>query len=103
MGRTALGVGRRANKTANLWGDNHTRLCRLSRAEASLSSWGPDEKRTAQRGERRNDEPGGGSGNACVVAAIAPDKLPAAVAAVRPLRKRRGGLCLVTDAQSVRH
>jgi nitrogen regulatory protein PII len=55
------------------------------------------------RGERRNDEPGGGSGNACVVAAIAPEMLPAVVAAVRPLLKRRGGLCLVTDAQSVPH
>ncbi|MGB8166228.1 MAG: hypothetical protein WCF18_01975 [Chthoniobacteraceae bacterium] len=55
------------------------------------------------RGERRNDEPGGGGGNACVLIAATPVRTPAIVEAIRPILKRRGGICLVSDAQSVIH
>ena len=55
------------------------------------------------RGERRNDEPGGGAGNACILTAVPPEKAAALVEAVRPILKRRGGICLVSDASSVKH
>lgn len=55
------------------------------------------------RGERHNDEPGGGSGNACLLTAVEPGRCDEVVAAVRPILKRRGGICLVTDAEWVKH
>ena len=55
------------------------------------------------RGERRNDEPGGGSGNTCILTAIPPEKVAALVQVLRPILKRRGGICLVSDASSVVH
>jgi PII-like signaling protein len=55
------------------------------------------------RGERRNDEPGGGSGNTCILTAAPPEKAAALVEAVRPILKRRGGICLVSDAHWVIH
>ncbi len=56
-----------------------------------------------ERGERRNDEPGGGSGNACVLTAVAPEKVSGLIEAVRPILKKRGGVCLVSDAEWVIH
>ncbi len=56
-----------------------------------------------ERGERRNDEPGGGSGNACVLTAVPPEKVTALIEALRPILKRRGGMCLVSDAEWVIH
>ena len=55
------------------------------------------------RGERRNDEPGGGSGNTCILTATPPEKAIALIEAVRPILKRRGGICLVSDAHWVVH
>ena len=55
------------------------------------------------RGERRNDEPGGGSGNACVLTAVSNEQAEEVIESIRPVLKRRGGICLVTDAQSVIH
>ncbi len=55
------------------------------------------------RGERRNDEPGGGSGNACVLTAVSNEQAVEVIESIRPVLKRRGGICLVTDAQSVIH
>lgn len=55
------------------------------------------------RGERRNDEPAGGSGNACVLTALPPEKLSAFVEMIRPILQRRGGICLVSDAEWVDH
>jgi nitrogen regulatory protein PII len=55
------------------------------------------------RGERRNDEPSGGAGNACILTAVPPEKAAVLVEAVRPILKRRGGICLVSDASSVKH
>ncbi len=58
---------------------------------------------SGDRGERRNDEPGGGSGNSCILLAIAPEKSDAVIAAIRPILRRRGGVCLMSDAQWVVH
>lgn len=54
------------------------------------------------RGERRDDEPSGG-GNACVLVAVPADAFERVVALVRPVLKRRGGMCLVSDAHWVVH
>ena len=54
------------------------------------------------RGERRDDEPSGG-GNACVLVAVPEPRLPRLVELVRPVLKRRGGMCLVSDASWVLH
>ncbi|MEO6741875.1 MAG: transcriptional regulator [Chthoniobacteraceae bacterium] len=56
-----------------------------------------------ERGERRNDEPGGGSGNACILTAVPSEQAPALIEALRPVLKRRGGVCLVSDALWVIH
>lgn len=55
------------------------------------------------RGERRDDEPGGGSANACIVTAAPPELAAVLIEAVRPVLKARGGICLVSDAQWVIH
>jgi nitrogen regulatory protein PII len=55
------------------------------------------------RGERRNDEPGGGAGNACVLTAAPPEQASILIEAVRPILKKRGGVCLVSDAHWVVH
>lgn len=55
------------------------------------------------RGDRRNDEPGGGSGNACVLTAVSNEQAEEVIESIRPVLKRRGGICLVTDAQLVIH
>ena len=55
------------------------------------------------RGERRNDEPGGGSGNTCILTTTPPEKATALIEAIRPILKRRGGVCLVSDASWVKH
>ena len=60
-------------------------------------------KGAGDRGDRRDDEPGGGSGNACVLTTASPEKLTALIEAIRPILKRRGGVCLVSDAQWVVH
>ncbi len=58
---------------------------------------------SGDRGSRANDEPGGGSGNICLLTAVPPEKATSLVEAIRPILKRRGGICLVSDAQSVVH
>jgi hypothetical protein len=58
---------------------------------------------SGDRGTRANDEPGGGSGNICLLTAVPPEKSTLLVEAIRPILKRRGGICLVSDAQSVMH
>jgi nitrogen regulatory protein PII len=58
---------------------------------------------SGDRGERRNDEPGGGSGNACILAAVKQERVDSVVAAIRPILRRRGGVCLISDAHWVIH
>lgn len=55
------------------------------------------------RGERRNDEPAGGSGNTCILTTAPPEKAATLIEAIRPILKRRGGVCLVSDALWVKH
>lgn len=55
------------------------------------------------RGVRHNDEPAGGAGNACVLTTTPPEALEALVEKIRPLLKRQGGVCLVSDAEWVIH
>jgi hypothetical protein len=55
------------------------------------------------RGERFNDEPGGGNGNSCLLTAAEPAAVPALVEAIQPILRRRGGMCLISDAQWVLH
>jgi hypothetical protein len=55
------------------------------------------------RGERRDDEQGGGGGNACVLTAAPPETAMALIEAVRPILKKRGGVCLVSDVDWVVH
>jgi hypothetical protein len=55
------------------------------------------------RGARDNDEPGGGNGNACVLTVAPAADVQRLVEAIRPILKRRGGMCLVSDAMWVLH
>lgn len=55
------------------------------------------------RGVRGDDDLTGVFTNICLMVACPPEKLPALVETVRPLLKRTGGLCLVSDVQSVIH
>ena len=56
------------------------------------------------RGERRNDDPTGTFTN-CIIIVMCDDAEQASriVDGIRPLLTRSGGLCLVTDAWSVKH
>ena len=56
------------------------------------------------RGIRRADELAGDSSNAVFIIACEDEALVTQIAeAVRPLLRRSGGLCLVSDAQSLIH
>ncbi len=55
------------------------------------------------RGTRDDDEVTGVFGNVCVLCACPPPKVTALVDIVRPILKRSGGLCIVSDAQGVVH
>ena len=50
------------------------------------------------RGERRNDEPGRVFKNSLLLTAARPAILTDIIEAIRPILKRRGGICLVSDA-----
>jgi nitrogen regulatory protein PII len=58
---------------------------------------------SGDRGQRYNDEPGGGDGNACVLVAVPVEDVMRYVEAIRPILRRRGGICLVSDAHWVLH
>ncbi|MDP1579687.1 MAG: hypothetical protein Q8M02_05380 [Candidatus Didemnitutus sp.] len=55
------------------------------------------------RGPRDDDEVSGVFGNVCVLCACRPAQVTALVEVVRPILKRSGGLCIVSDAQGVIH
>lgn len=64
----------------------------------------PEVRGTGDRGERRADELAGDSSNCLIL--IACDNqvaVDAILEAVRPLLTRSGGICLVSDAQWLRH
>lgn len=55
------------------------------------------------RGIRADDDLTGVFTNICLVTACKAEQLPALVEGVRPLLKKTGGLCLVSDVLSVTH
>ena len=55
------------------------------------------------RGERSGDELTDVFRNCYVIVACAPDASTQIIEAVRPLLQRYGGVCLVSDAQWLRH
>ncbi len=55
------------------------------------------------RGVRGDDDLTGVFTNICLLVACRAEELPALIEKVRPLLKKTGGLCLVSDAQSVLH
>ena len=56
-----------------------------------------------ERGEQSGDEVTGVFTNALLLTTCDAERLPQLVEAIRPILRRRGGVCLVTDALSVRH
>ena len=56
-----------------------------------------------ERGEQSGDEVTGVFTNSLLLTTCDAEKLPQLVEAIRPILRRRGGVCLVTDALSVRH
>ncbi|MCB1701517.1 MAG: transcriptional regulator [Pseudomonadales bacterium] len=64
----------------------------------------PDVRGAGDRGERRADELSGDSSN-CLILIACDDQatVDSILEAVRPLLSRSGGICLVSDAQWLRH
>jgi len=56
-----------------------------------------------ERGERRDDELSGASGNSLLITTCAPEALEAVTGDLRPLLRRVGGICLVSDARWLVH
>jgi nitrogen regulatory protein PII len=56
-----------------------------------------------ERGVQSGDELTGVFKNSLLLVACDTDKVPALVEAIRPILKKRGGICLVSDAQWVMH
>ncbi|MGB5325720.1 MAG: DUF190 domain-containing protein [Pseudomonadales bacterium] len=64
----------------------------------------PDVRGAGDRGERRADELSGESSNCMILIACDDQALIEKILdAVRPLLSRSGGICLVSDAQWLRH
>ncbi len=81
-----------------------TLTAELRRAGAPGYTLVPEVRGAGDRGERRADELSGDSSNCLIV--IACDNLATVdtiLEAVRPLLSRSGGICLVSDAQWLRH
>ena len=58
---------------------------------------------SGERGRQLGDEITGVSSNHLIVTTCPPEKLDALVEDLRPLLARFGGMCLVSDAQWLRH
>jgi nitrogen regulatory protein PII len=56
-----------------------------------------------ERGSRTGDDLTDVFSNSYLLTACAPERVEAIVESVRPILKRRGGVCLVSDALWVRH
>ncbi len=64
----------------------------------------PDVRGAGDRGERRADELTGDSSNCLVIIACdQPDMVEEILESVRPLLSRSGGICLLSDANWLRH
>jgi nitrogen regulatory protein PII len=55
------------------------------------------------RGDRKDDELTGVFANICLMTAVEPARVVSVVEAIRPLIRKSGGLCLVSDVQGVAH
>ena len=55
------------------------------------------------RGMQSGDELTGVFTNTYLLTTCAPEKIEELVGSIRPVLKQSGGICLVSDAQSVRH
>lgn len=56
-----------------------------------------------ERGVQSGDELSSVFSNSLLLIACAPEKAPGIVEAIRPILKKRGGVCLVSDAMWVMH
>lgn len=56
-----------------------------------------------ERGERRDDEPSGSTSTSLLITTCRPEKLDLLLEDLRPLLKRYGGLCLVSEASWLIH
>lgn len=56
-----------------------------------------------ERGAQSGDDLTGVFQNSLVITACSPERVEALVESIRPILKRRGGVCLVSDAQWVIH
>jgi hypothetical protein len=56
-----------------------------------------------ERGEQSGDEISGVFTNSMLLTACASERLSSLAEAIRPILRRSGGVCLVSDALSVRH
>lgn len=63
----------------------------------------PDVIGKGERGLQSGDELTGVFKNSYMLTTCAPDQLDRLVAAIRPILKKRGGVCLISDAQWVMH
>jgi hypothetical protein len=71
----------------------------------SLSGWTQlrVEAGAGDRGERRDDELSGISTNSLLITTCAPEALEALAEDLRPLLRRYGGVCLVSEARWLLH
>jgi nitrogen regulatory protein PII len=76
----------------------------LQRAGAPGYTLIPDVRGSGDRGVRRADELSGDSSNCMVIVACDDDPtIERILEAVRPLLARSGGMCLISEAQWLRH
>jgi nitrogen regulatory protein PII len=73
--------------------------------EAGVSGYTvlPNARGRGERGARRADELTGALENAYVFTACPPEEADRVVEAITPMLERFGGICLVSDAEWVRH
>lgn len=74
-------------------------------ARAGLTGWTLVRNATGagERGQRHGDGITGVSSNHVIVTTCPPDELDALMEEIRPLLTTYGGMCLVSDAQWLRH
>ena len=58
---------------------------------------------SGERGEQLGDDITGVSNNNYILTTCAPERLAEVTAALRPLLRRFGGICLVSEARSLTH
>ncbi len=63
----------------------------------------PEVTGKGERGERRGDEPSGVFKNSYVLTTCDASQLAELVEATRPILRKQGGICLVSDALWVKH